>query len=93
MRYPQIEKLGLAVVTVARRLKPYFQAHPVIIPTEYPLLQLLHKLDISGKLTKWAVDLREFYISLVPSKAIKGQAVADFLAEFTPSNTICTDGW
>ena len=32
-RYPKMEKLVLALVTTARRLRPYFQAHTIKIPT------------------------------------------------------------
>ena len=36
-RYPMIEKLILALVTTARRLRPYFQAHTIEIPIEHPM--------------------------------------------------------
>ena len=36
-RYPPMEKLAFALVTAARKLKPYFQAHTVIVLTDMPL--------------------------------------------------------
>ena len=36
-RYPRMEKLILALVTVARKLLPYFQAHTIEVPLEYPM--------------------------------------------------------
>ena len=36
-RYSSMEKLAFALVTVARKLKPYFQAHTVIFLTNKPL--------------------------------------------------------
>ena len=36
-RYPKMEKLILALVTTARRLRPYFQAHAIEVPTEHPM--------------------------------------------------------
>ena len=30
-RYPRMEKLAFALVTAARKLKPYFQAHTIIV--------------------------------------------------------------
>ena len=35
-RYPLMEKLAFVLVTATRKLKPYFQAHPVIIVTDKP---------------------------------------------------------
>ena len=53
-RYPKTEKLILELVTIARRLRPYFQAHITEIPIEHPMKQILHKLETSGRLIKWA---------------------------------------
>ena len=61
-RYPRMEKLILALVTTARKLRPYFQAHTIEIPTEYPMKQVLHKPETSGRLMKWAIELSEFDI-------------------------------
>ena len=36
-RYPKMEKLVLALVTISRRLRLYFQAHTIEIPTEHPM--------------------------------------------------------
>ena len=36
-RYPRIEKLAFALVTATRKLKPYFQAHTIIVLTDQPL--------------------------------------------------------
>ena len=38
-RYPKMEKLIMALVTAARKLRPYFQAHTIEVPTEYPMKQ------------------------------------------------------
>jgi hypothetical protein len=56
-RYPRIEKLAYALVISARRLRPYFQAHAVRVLTEYPLRKILQKLDLSGRLVSWAIEL------------------------------------
>ena len=82
-RYPRMEKLILALVTAARKLRPYFQAHTIEVPTEYPMKQVLHKPETSGRLMKWAIELSEFDIRYKPKTAIKGQVLADFDMEFT----------
>ena len=51
--------------------------------TNCPLKLILQKPEVSGRLTKWAIKLSEFDVEYLPRTAIKGQAVADFVAEFT----------
>ena len=82
-RYPKMEKLVLALVTTVGRLRPYFQAHIVEILIEHPMKQILHKLETSGRLVKWAIELSEFDIRYKPRTTIKGQILADFIMEFT----------
>ncbi|GKV15530.1 hypothetical protein SLEP1_g26315 [Rubroshorea leprosula] len=52
LRYPIAEKATLAVVTSARKLRPYFQSHPIIVLTYQPLRQILQKPECSGRLIK-----------------------------------------
>ena len=78
-----MEKLILALVTTARKLRPYFQAHTIEVPTEYPMKHVLHKPKTSRRLMKWAIELSEFDIRYKPKTAIKGQVLADFVMEFT----------
>ena len=80
-----MEKLILALVTVARKLRPYFQAHTIEVPIEYPMKQVLHKPETLGRLMKWAMELSEFDIRYKPKTGIKGQVLADFVMEFTSS--------
>ena len=79
-----MEKLILALVTTSRKLRPYFQAHTIEVPTEYPMKQILHKSETSRRLIKWAIELSEYDIRYKPRTAIKGQILADFIMEFTP---------
>ncbi|XP_022151715.1 uncharacterized protein LOC111019628 [Momordica charantia] len=83
-RYPRMEKLALALVTSARRLRPYFQAHTVVVLTNLPLKNIFHKPETSGRLMKWALELSEYDIQFGPKTALKGQTVADFIVELTP---------
>ena len=71
-RYPKMEKLVLALVTVARKLRPYFQAYTIEISTKYPMKQVLHKPETSGRLMKWAIELSEFDIRYKSKTTIKG---------------------
>jgi hypothetical protein len=82
-RYPAMEKLALALVIAARKLRPYFQSHKIIVLTNHPLRKAINKPDAAGRLIQWAVELSEFDIEYHPRQAIKAQALADFIAEFT----------
>ena len=72
-------------MVAAHKLRPYFQAHPVVVDTSFPIKLVLHKPEVSGRLAKWAVELGEYDIIFRPATAIKSQALADFVAEFSPS--------
>ena len=82
-RYPPMEKLAFALVTTARKFKPYFQAYIVIILTDNPLRWAMSNLEAAGRTALWAIELSEFDIQYCLHTAIKGQAIADFIAEFT----------
>ena len=51
-RYPRMEKLALALVTVARKLKPYFQAHIIVVLTDQPLKKAISSPEAAGKKKK-----------------------------------------
>ena len=86
-RYPKMEKLILELVTTSRKLQPYFQAHTVEAPTEYPMKQILDKPETFGRLIKWAIELSEFDIRYKPRIAVKGHIFVDFIMEFTPAQS------
>ncbi|CAL8174058.1 unnamed protein product [Prunus armeniaca] len=67
------------------KLRPYYQAHRVIVMTDFPLRSILHSPDASQRLMKWAIELSQYDLLYRPKAAIKAQALADFVAEFTPS--------
>ena len=47
---------------------------------------MLQKPEASGKLLKWAIELGQFKVNFLPWTTIKGQALVDFIAEFTYFN-------
>ncbi|XP_040998180.1 uncharacterized protein LOC121244225 [Juglans microcarpa x Juglans regia] len=75
--------VAFALVITARRLRPYFQAHPIKVQTNVCLRKILQKPDISGQMTSWAIELSEFEIKYLPRTSIKGLVLVDFVAEFS----------
>ena len=61
-RYPRMEKLAFALVTMARKLKPYFQAHTIIVLTDQPLKRAISSPEATGRMALWAIELSEFDI-------------------------------
>jgi ribonuclease HI len=47
-----------------------------------PLGEIIQCREASGRIAKWVVELMGETISFAPRKAIKSQALADFLAEW-----------
>nr|XP_023874648.1 uncharacterized protein LOC111987173 [Quercus suber] len=83
-RYLPLEKLVLALIHTTRKLPHYFQAHTIYILTEYPLQSLLKRSDFTGRVAKWGTRLGSFDIWYRPRSSVKGQVLADFVAEFSP---------
>ncbi|KAL6323501.1 hypothetical protein AAG906_039076 [Vitis piasezkii] len=80
-RYSRMEQTALALRSVARKLRPCFQAHQVIILTNQLLRNILHKPDLSGRMVRWVIELDEYKIKYQPKLAMKGQVMVDFIAE------------
>ena len=81
-----MEKLAFALITTSRKLRHYFQAHVINVITDHPLKKAMNRLEAAERLIQWAVELSEFDIRYQPRHAIKAQALADFIAEFTPNH-------
>ncbi|XP_057452760.1 uncharacterized protein LOC130744605 [Lotus japonicus] len=84
-RYQKIEKVALAILKTARRLRPYFQSFHIKVKTDIPLRQVLQKPDLSGRLVSWSVELSEYDISYEPRGQVTIQSLIDFVAELTPT--------
>ncbi|GJR66436.1 reverse transcriptase domain-containing protein [Tanacetum coccineum] len=79
LNYSELEKLILALVHAARRLRRYFQAHPIKVLTDKPIKQILTRLEKSGRIAKWAIELGEHDIKFKGRNSVKGKILADFL--------------
>ncbi|RVW96416.1 hypothetical protein CK203_029618 [Vitis vinifera] len=78
-----MELTTLALRSAVQKLRPYFQAHPVVVLTDQPLRKILHKPDLTGRMLQWAIELSEFGIEFQPRLSMKGQVMADFVLEYS----------
>jgi hypothetical protein len=59
------------------------ESHKITVITDFPLGDILHNRDTTGLISKWAVELEALNIDFAPWKAIKSQALVDFVAAWT----------
>ncbi|XP_070011059.1 uncharacterized protein [Nicotiana sylvestris] len=82
LNYLPIEKLCLALVFSIQKLKHYFQAHVILLVSRAnPIKFVMSKLVLNDRLARWYLQFPQFEIVYIPQKAIKGQVLADFLAD------------
>ena len=60
--YTRLEQATLALLVVAKKLHPYFQAHLIVVLTNLPLRSIIHKPDLSRRMAWWTIELSEFGI-------------------------------
>jgi hypothetical protein len=70
VRYPQIQNL-YAIVLTRRKLRHYFEGHPVTVVSSFPLGEIAQNRKASGRIAKWTVELTGETLSYAPRKAIK----------------------
>jgi ribonuclease HI len=68
----------------SRKLRHYFQAFHIIVPSSQPLKDIMRNREATGRIGKWAAELNEFSIDYVHRSSIQSQALADFIADLTP---------
>ncbi|XP_027157539.1 uncharacterized protein LOC113759173 [Coffea eugenioides] len=80
--YSFIEKSCCALAWATQKLRHYLLSHTTyLISRSDPLKYLLEKPMLTGRLAKWQIILSEFDIVFTSQKAVKGQVIADHLAE------------
>ncbi|GAA0176065.1 hypothetical protein LIER_29124 [Lithospermum erythrorhizon] len=67
----------------SKKLKAYFESHPIQVVTDQPLKWVLSSPALSGHLTTCAIELSEFKISYLPMTSVRAQELVDFITECT----------
>ena len=48
------------------KLHHYFESHPVTVVTSFPLGEVVHSQDATGRTAKWALELMDQGIAYAP---------------------------
>nr|XP_027118525.1 uncharacterized protein LOC113735729 [Coffea arabica]XP_027118526.1 uncharacterized protein LOC113735730 [Coffea arabica] len=85
--YSFLERSCCALAWAAQKLRHYLLGYTTyLISRSDPLKYLLENSMPTGRMAKWQMILSEFDIVLTTQKAVKGQAIADHLAENSRDN-------
>jgi hypothetical protein len=82
--YTELEKVLYVVLMASRKLRHYFQAYHIIVPSSQPLKDIMRNREATGRIEMCVAELNEFSIDYVHRSSIQSQALADFIADWTP---------
>ena len=51
-KYPRIEKIAFALIVASRKLRPYFQANPILVMTDQPIKKSMNKPEAVGRMVQ-----------------------------------------
>jgi hypothetical protein len=80
--YPHYQKVTYGMYMAAKKLKHYFEEHPIMVVSTTPLSEIIGCKDASGRVAKWAIELAAHTIQYKPRMTIKSQIIADFFADW-----------
>jgi hypothetical protein len=69
--YTELEKVLYAVLMASRKLRHYFQAYHIFVPSSQRLKNIMRNREATGRIGKWAAELNEFSIDYVHRSSIQ----------------------
>jgi hypothetical protein len=69
--YTELEKVLYDVLMASRKLRHYFQAYHIIVPSSQPLKDIMRNREATGSVGKWAAELNKFTIDFVHRSSIQ----------------------
>ncbi|XP_050233204.1 uncharacterized protein LOC126681693 [Mercurialis annua] len=82
IRYTDIEKMCLCLYFTCCKLRYYMLPVVVYVLSQTDIIRyILSKPYLRNRIGKWAIAMSKFTLVYVPQRAVKGQVLADFLAD------------
>ena len=66
VHYSAVQKFLYAILMTSRKLRHYFEAYQVTVVIEYPLADILHNPETTGRIVKWATELGTLHLDFKP---------------------------
>jgi peptidase E len=80
-------KIAYAFLITSCKLSHYFHAHQIKVHTSSTLKEIQNNGEATEKIAKWVIELSLYNIISKPRTVIKTQALSDFMAEWTETQS------
>jgi len=82
-RYTVVTKIGLSLYFACTNLRHYLLLAVILMICKTDAIKyMLTRPIVKGRVAKWSFALSELDLVYVPMKAVKGQVITNFLAEY-----------
>jgi hypothetical protein len=71
--YPHYQKVAYGVYMAAKKLKHYFEEHPITVVSTTPISEIIGCKDATDRVAKWVIELAAHTIQYKPRTTIKSQ--------------------
>jgi hypothetical protein len=78
----ELEKIAYAVLMASRKLRYYFEAYKIRIPTDEGLSNMFRNPKAFVRIAKWTAKLSDYNISFEPRTTIESRVLADFIVNW-----------
>jgi hypothetical protein len=79
--YLHYQNVAYGVYMAARKLKNYFEEHPITVVSTTPLSEIIGCKDATDRVAKWAIELAAHTVQYKPRTTIKSQILANFFVD------------